>query len=274
MANARPPGGDRRPTKAEKKDEARRKREEIQRQMARRRKNRTIVIGFAIALAVAVVAFLVLGGGTGSHGNQPSGQSLLAQAASANKAASCSAVQTIQFYNGVSDTTSPDYVDQYHIGSGPKFPTPPPLSSYPSTPPASGPHTGIPPGPIPAGVYDSPPDIYRAIHNLEHGGAIVWYSPSAPSALVNKLKNFYGQSLSDANVDQDRMIVAPYSYPDQGRAGQLGPGVQMALVAWHHLETCGQVNLAAAFDFTARYSAPPFDGQRYLGQAPEAGVAF
>jgi hypothetical protein len=34
------------------------------------------------------------------------------------------------------------------------------------------------------------------------------------------------------------------------------------------------VNLAAAFDFTASYAAPPFGDQAYFGDAPEAGVAF
>ena len=47
-------------------------------------------------------------------------------------------------------------------------------STYPSVPPASGPHNSIPYG---AGVYGTPPPIDRVIHSLEHGAAIVWYSP-------------------------------------------------------------------------------------------------
>ncbi len=263
-------GGDRRPTKAERKEEARLKREEIHRRMARRNRNSAIGVAVAVVVAGAIVAVLVLQG-TGGGSNLPSPQSLLGQAASASHAAGCSQVQTIGFYNGVSDTQSPDYVDQYHIGSGPKFPSPPPLSTYPSVPPTSGPHAPIPPGPVPAGFYDTPPDIYRAIHDLEHGAAIVWYSPNAPKDLVGRLRDFYTQS---SNVDQGRVVVAPYSYPDQGKAGQLPGGVQMALVAWHRLESCGQVNLAAAFSFTARYAAPPYDGQQYLGEAPEPGAAI
>jgi hypothetical protein len=48
----------------------------------------------------------------------------------------------------------------------------------------------------------------------------------------------------------------------------------MALVSWHHLETCARVNLATAFGFTARYAAPPFGQKQYLGDAPEAGAAI
>jgi hypothetical protein len=67
--------------------------------------------------------------------------------------------------------------------------------------------------------------------------------------------------------------VAPFDYPDQPNGtGELPAGTDMALVAWHHLENCASVNLAAAFDFTARYAAPPFAGENYLGEAPEAGA--
>ena len=45
----------------------------------------------------------------------------------------------------------------------------------------------------------------------------------------------------------------------------------MALVAWHHVERCARVSLAAAFDFTSEYAAPPFGSRPYLGNAPEAG---
>jgi hypothetical protein len=149
-------------------------------------------------------------------------------------------------------------------------------------PPASGPHAAIPPGPLPAGIYDTPPDIYRAIHSLEHGAAIVWYSPSAPSSLVDQLTAFYGQQQLKTNVGQDRVLVAPYDYPGNGAASELPGGVQMALVGWHKLERCGKVDLAAAFDFTAHYSVRAvngqlqagYPGQRYLGVAREAGSAL
>jgi hypothetical protein len=280
-------GGDsRRLTKAERKDEARRQREEIQRQMARRRRNRKIMTATAIVVAVAVVATVVFFGRSGI----PSPQDLLAQAKTAEKAAVCTTVKNVPPFatgNVTGDKAAaaaaiahgdPTAVDRDHIG-GQYNPTPPKLSLYPSVPPTSGPHAPIPPGPLPAGVYDSPPDIYRAIHSLEHGAAIVWYAPSAPADLVNAVKAFYGQKQLKQNVGQDRVLVAPYDYPDQGSAGLLPKGVTMALVAWHRLETCGRLNLAAAFDFTSQYSVRAagqglqagYPGRKYLGEAPEAG---
>jgi hypothetical protein len=269
--------GDRRMTKAERKDEARRQREEIQRRMARRRKNRTVVIAVSVVLAAALVALITLTGGS----DLPTPSELLASASDRATAAGCSDVQTIAPFDPANVTGDveaaqagdPTAVDRNHIGDA-LNPTPPKLSAYPSVPPTSGPHAPIPPGPLPAGVYDSPPDIYRAIHDLEHGATIVWYSPSASGAELQLLKDFYGQRLIDAAVGQDRVIVAPYDYPDQGEAGRLHDGVQMALASWHRLETCGSVDLAAAFDFTSQYSAPPFGNRQYVGEAPEAGAAL
>ncbi|HEV8564870.1 MAG TPA: DUF3105 domain-containing protein [Actinomycetota bacterium] len=277
MADRGRGAGDRRMTKAERKDDARRRREEIQRQMARRRKKRTVMVAISLVVAGALVAVLVISGGSGL----PSPADLLARADQAARAAGCDAVQTVAPFDPANVTGDvqaaqsgdPAAVDQNHIGDR-LDPTPPELSAYPTVPPTSGPHAPIPPGPLPAGVYDAPPDIYRAIHGLEHGAAIVWYSPDASGGQLQQLKDFYGQRLIDEAAGQDRVLVAPYDYPDQGAAGQLPDGVQMALVAWHRLETCGRVDLAAAFDFTSRYGAPPFDGRQYLGEAPEAGGAL
>lgn len=240
--------------------------------MARRRRTRTIGLSLVSAAVVAVVlAVIVLPRGGGSVA---SAENLLKQAPSAASAASCDDVRTVGPYGGVSDTSSPQYVDTTHIGPTASVTTPPGLSSYSSVPPTSGPHTGSPPGPLAAGVYDSPPDIYRAMHSLEHGATIVWYDPSSPGTDLGRLKSFYGQSISKNDVAQDRVIVAPYSYPGQGSAGHLPKGVQMALVAWHRLRTCGLVSLPVAFDFTSQYGAPPYGGRKYLGEAPEPGATI
>jgi hypothetical protein len=120
-------------------------------------------------------------------------------------------------------------------------------------------------------VYDTPPPIYGTIHSLEHGAAIVWYSPDASGAELDKIKAFYKRP--DVDVGS-RVIVAPYDYPDQGAYGTLPNGAQMALVAWHHLQTCARPNLAAAFGFTSSYAYPSFGQRQYKGNAPEAGAAF
>ncbi|MEO8476401.1 MAG: DUF3105 domain-containing protein, partial [Actinomycetota bacterium] len=251
------PGSDanRRLTKAERKEQARLDRERIQQQMHARNRNRTIgivLVAAAVAAIVAVVVIVQPGGDRASAA--PTADELLAQAPGAAAAAGCDAVQTIGYYGGVSGPKdSPDYADQSHVGADANYPTMPPLDTYPSIPPTSGPHNVTP---LSAGVYDTPPPIDQAIHSLEHGASIVWYSPDAPVAQIQALSDFYGRRVSDASVGQDRLIVAPYDYPGQGAAGSLPAGTQMALVAWHRLQPCDQVNLAVAFDFTSQYSAP------------------
>jgi hypothetical protein len=248
----------RRLTKAERREEARRKREELQRRMAKKRRTR-LLGGVALVLAAAVVVGLVV--------LQPfaaaSPQEFLDQAPAAAKTAGCDAVKTIGAYGGVDDPEDPDYHDRTHIG--PTFP-PPKLSTYPSIPPTSGPHD---PTPLKGGVYDTAPPIYQTIHSLEHGAAIVWYDPTASGSALDDLKAFYSQKLASQNVNQDRVIVAPYDYPDQGAAGQLPDGVEMALVSWHILQTCAQVSLPVAFDFTSQYAFPTYGGRSYAGQSPE-----
>jgi hypothetical protein len=118
-------------------------------------------------------------------------------------------------------------------------------------------------------VYSTPPPIDRVIHSLEHGAAIVWYAPDVSGKELDQIRSFYKGSHVGS-----RVIVAPYDYPDQGAAGTLPAGTQMALVAWHNVQKCANVNLAAAFGFTSSYTAPPFGRRPYKGEAPEAGAAF
>ena len=113
-----------------------------------------------------------------------------------------------------------------------------------------------------------PPDVYRTIHSLEHGTVIVWYAPGLASSDLQKITAFYRSF--------DHVIVAPYSYPDQGSAGRLPAGKQMVLVAWHHLQACGQPSLAVVKDFVASYRTPTgvIRPNGYKGDAPEAGRAI
>jgi Protein of unknown function (DUF3105) len=254
----------RRATKAERKEEARLERERIQRQMASRKRNRNIAL---VAIAVTVAAILVstvLFSSPKTKTQTPA--SLLTKAAADTTAAGCGAIQTTTNYqNAVGADPS---IDHAHIGSDPTVMTPPPLSSYPTVPPASGPHDG---SPASAGVYSSPPDIYKAIHSLEHGGAIIWYAPSAAgSQAVKDIQSFYKQS---ANVGQSKVVVAPYDFPTQGAQGQLPSGNQMALVAWHRLQLCAQPSLSVAFSFSSQYSNS-YPGGHYIGAAREPNASM
>jgi hypothetical protein len=251
----------RRPTKAERKEQARLEREEIRQRIARRQRTRTIgTILVVAAIAVAAVAFFAFGTDDDGAGDVAAPTDLLAGADRAAQAAACDAVQMVPPYDEAND--------QAHVGDG-AFPTMPDLSTYPSTPPASGPHetTTLPPG-----VYDSPPPMGPLIHSLEHGGTIVWYDPDAPQADIDRILEFYGQDPGDVPAGQERVIVAPYDYDAQDGAGSLPAGTQMALVAWHRLQACGEPSLEVALDFTSRFSAPAALDREYEGEAPEAGA--
>ncbi|HEX9313606.1 MAG TPA: DUF3105 domain-containing protein [Actinomycetota bacterium] len=239
-----------RQTKAQRKQEARRERLEIQRRMARTRRTRWIAVAVAVLLVAAAATYYVLR----PRPEVQDPQELLAAAPQAAKAAGCTDVSDVGPYQ-------PESADRVHIGvqGGPA--TMPPLSTYPSVPPASGPHNPVP---WSRGVNSTPPPIDQVIHSLEHGAAVVWYAPDVSGEELAKIQDFYGDPSHGPKV-----IVAPYDYPDQGREGTLPGGATMALVAWHHVETCSSVSLAAAFGFTARYGVPPFGTQSYLGDAPE-----
>ena len=245
-----------RPTKAERKAQARQERLAAAASARRGARNRTIGLAVAGLVAVAAVTYVVTRPGPA----EPAPQGLATLLASSTQAAAdagCSEVQTIAPYD-------PESLDRAHVG-GKDVATLPALSAYPSVPATSGPHD---PTPLAAGVYDRAPDLAMAIHSLEHGGVIVWYSPAATQADIRKLADLYGR------YDQAgaRVIVAPYDYPDQGAAGALPSGVQMALVSWHRLQTCTSIDAAAAFGFSARYAYPAYGSEAYLGEAPEPGA--
>lgn len=239
-------------TKAERKEQARRERAELQRKMARTKRTRRILTILTALVTAGAIAFAVTR--PGPEVADP--QDLLARADTAVAAAGCTDIENVGPYQ-------PDSQDQAHV---PTEETPP-FSRYPSIPPASGPHNGVPLG---AGVYSTPPAVDRLIHSLEHGGVTIWYAPDASAAAVEKLTTFYREN-SEAGA---RVIVAPYDYAGEGAAGQLPAGTSMALVAWHTVRTCTDVDVAAAFDFSSRYAFPAFGGQEYAGEAPEPGAAM
>jgi uncharacterized protein DUF3105 len=252
----------RRLTKAERKDQARKEREALQRRLSKQRRTRRLGLVLASVGVVAVVVAIALW-----PGGFPSPDDLLGQATQAARAAGCQEVKNVDFFGGISDTSGSGYVDQAHIGGDPRFPTPPSLTKYPSTPPASGPHD---PTPAAAGVYDTPPDIYQTIHSLEHAGTIIWYRPGTSSEELDRIREFYGQKIASEDVGQSKVIVAPYSYPGQGAAGSLPDGDQMVLIAWHRIQVCQRPSLAVAYSFTSRFNNVT-PGGTYEGEAPEAG---
>lgn len=247
---------ERRETKAERKERARRERLALEARAGRSRRNRAIGLVAAGAVAAAAIAYVV----TRPPAPSPAPEGLDAILASATQAqadAGCGEVTTVPAYD-------PEAIDRAHTGSD-QVASLPALSTYPSTPPTSGPHD---PNVLPAGIYDRTPDLGPALHSLEHGGVIIWYAPDAPEDEVRALTDLYSRE----DIAGERVIVAPYDYPDQGEVGALPAGTQMAMVAWHRLQTCASIDAAAAFGFSARYAFPTYDREAYLGEAPEPGA--
>jgi hypothetical protein len=252
--HGKPPTGAPRPVRSGSRskldrDEARRRRIEAERQEAQRiRRRRALVAG---GLVVALVLLVVLE--VFVHRLNGEEKALLDRAPAAASAAGCTGIRTIRPYPGGHD--------RFHVGA-PPFVRMPPLSTYPSTPPASGPHAPVP---LDAGVYNRPPAIDSAIHSLEHAAVIIWYDPAASSSPeLQRIRAFFRQG-----GEGNHVVVAPYSYPGQGTAGKLPSGQQMAVVAWHHVRYCARPSLAVAFDFAHRYRFNLYQWGAYEGDAPE-----
>jgi Protein of unknown function (DUF3105) len=223
--------------KQARRDEARRQREAARRRAARRRLLRRVIGGLLVLGAIALVVILLVRGSS----TEPK---LIAQPTAAEKAAGCTGLFEVPGYKSLPD--------RGHIGD--TVASPPALSTYPTEPPASGPHD---PTPLSAGVYDSPPDIYQAIHSLEHGATEVWLAPSVTGPDVAALK----RQLRGG----DKVIVAPYGYP----GSSLPRGKSMVLTAWHRTESCRDVDLAVDRSFIAKFAFDASKPSAYEGVAPE-----
>jgi len=162
-------------------------------------------------------------------------------------------VETIAAYSPTKDNQT-----HHEDGAGPA------LDTYTTVPPVSGPHAGTT---LPAGAYDSPPPIENVLHSMEHGAAVIWYSPTAPAEEVSALAAFVAEN-------QEHTIMAPLDYPEEGDAGQLPEGTQMALAAWQRLQLCSALSQDAVLEFLRSYRSPTLGGGAYLGEAPEPGFAI
>lgn len=99
--------------------------------------------------------------------------------------------------------------------------------TYQSVPPTSGNHwSSAPPNgpacPMPWGVYSSPVLEPCVVHNLEHGGIVIWYVPDKLSAdQIQKLTSFVQTQVTTA---QFKFVLSPWSGADFGHP--------IAVTAW------------------------------------------
>ena len=93
---------------------------------------------------------------------------------------------------------------------------------YHSIPATSGPHWSSARAPEPWGAYITPQPQEVVIHNLEHGGVVIWYQPSKlDAASVAALTAYVGQQIS---TERFKLILTPWSGPDFGHP--------IAVTAW------------------------------------------
>lgn len=94
------------------------------------------------------------------------------------------------------------------------------VTCYHSNPPTSGPHSATD---VPWGVYDKPVPKEQLVHNMEHGGVIVWYNCTNCDDLTAQIKNVVEEYLRDGK----ELVMSPY------------PGMEentIALTAWSRLD--------------------------------------
>jgi hypothetical protein len=97
--------------------------------------------------------------------------------------------------------------------------------NYSSTPPTSGCHLDTPAN---WGVYTVAQDPTQLIHNLEHGGIVIWYQPDQTSeADINALAELVNGQLAEGTGGRFKFILSPWEGEDFGHP--------IAVTAWEWL---------------------------------------
>jgi hypothetical protein len=97
---------------------------------------------------------------------------------------------------------------------------------------------------------------------------VIWYAAEqADQGSLAEIAAYFGEPSRG-----DHLILAPFSYADEGEAGRLPAGTSRALVAWHRMQSCERLSLAVAEAFVASFRADPAHLENYRGVAPEAGI--
>ena len=149
--------------------------------------------------------------------------------------------------------TQPDD-GQTHIEDGISCRTPDapcgadPYSSLPAT---SGPHWN---SPAAWGAYSTPQNESQLIHNLEHGGVVIWYDAEAlDAAQVTELTSYVEGQVASGISGRFKFIVSPWG-------GSEPLGGSAAVTSWRHILTLD------AFDMSAIRA---FADANYLRDVPE-----
>ena len=95
-------------------------------------------------------------------------------------------------------------------------------------PATSGPHWGT--TPTNWGVYSTPQPESQVIHNLEHGGIVIWYDADAVTdAEVDEMASYVEGQVATGLGGRFKFILSPW--PDNEDLGAV-----VAVTAWRHLK--------------------------------------
>ena len=98
-----------------------------------------------------------------------------------------------------------------------------PYSSLPGT---SGPHWGTPNN---WGVYSTPQSESQVIHNLEHGGVVIWYDPAAlDAAAIDTLARYVTTQTASGISGRFKFILSPWG-------GEEPLGAPVVVTSWRYL---------------------------------------
>jgi hypothetical protein len=117
-----------------------------------------------------------------------------------------------------------------------------------SFPPTSGPHFGQW---VIWGEYDQPVRLAQSVHNLEHGGIVIFYGSQVSQDEISKLRSFYRE-------DPGAMLLAPLP-----RLGE-----KIAVTAWYSADPASNTSQGILAECT-RFDEKAFrtfrDAYRYKG---------
>ncbi|MGH2357536.1 MAG: DUF3105 domain-containing protein, partial [Candidatus Limnocylindria bacterium] len=121
---------------------------------------------------------------------------------------------------------------------------------YSSNPPTSGCHLDTPAN---WGVYITPQDATQLIHNLEHGGIVIWYQQGAlDEASVGQLADYVNSQVATGIGGRFKFILSPWS----GAAFE--DDHPIAVTAWRSLLFLDEANVDAIRSFAdVRYQRAP-----------------
>jgi hypothetical protein len=139
-----------------------------------------------------------------------------------------------------------------HVGDGPNCRDNPADCqgvTYSSLPATSGPHWDTPAN---WGAYGTPQVESQLVHNLEHGGIVIWYDAAALSEDdVQRLRVWVNEQVSLGLGGRFKFIASPWDGADFGHP--------IAVTAWQYILYLDELNLDAIRGFA--------DG--HYGRAPE-----